>query len=98
MVTDVCVIGGGLAGLATALGLAERGKQVVLLEGQRVGASASGLAGGFVIPGYALEGADLAARVGEETSLNMYRVSVDALELVRKRIDENAIDCDKQEV
>ena len=26
--TDVCVVGGGLAGITTALGLAERGKKV----------------------------------------------------------------------
>jgi hypothetical protein len=35
METEVCVIGGGMAGLATALGLAERGRKVVLLEARR---------------------------------------------------------------
>ena len=34
---EVCVVGGGMAGLATALGLAERGSKVVLLESRRVG-------------------------------------------------------------
>ena len=29
---EVCVIGGGLAGVSTALGLAERGRSAVLLE------------------------------------------------------------------
>ncbi|HRC88386.1 MAG TPA: FAD-dependent oxidoreductase, partial [Thermoanaerobaculia bacterium] len=32
--TDVCVVGGGLAGCSAALELAERGFRVVLLEGQ----------------------------------------------------------------
>ena len=54
--TDVCVVGGGFAGLATALTLAEKGKRVVLLERNRIGAGASGLNGGFCIPGFALEG------------------------------------------
>ena len=34
----VCVVGGGFAGLATAIGLIERGvRDVVLLEGETVG-------------------------------------------------------------
>ena len=49
---DVCVIGGGMAGLATALGLAERGTtDVVVLEGRQVGFGASGRNGGFVSAG-----------------------------------------------
>ena len=34
---DVCVIGGGLAGLTAALELARRGRVVVLLEASRIG-------------------------------------------------------------
>ncbi len=36
--TEICVIGGGMAGLATALGLAECGRKVMLLEARRCGA------------------------------------------------------------
>ena len=43
------MIGGGMAGLATALDLAERGRSVVLLERHRVGWGASGRNGGFVV-------------------------------------------------
>ena len=60
---EVCVIGGGLAGLNTALGLAERGHQVVLLEGKRIGWGASGRNGGFVVPGYALSAEALHRKV-----------------------------------
>ena len=35
--TEVCVIGGGLAGVSTALGLAERGSSAVLLEANQIG-------------------------------------------------------------
>ena len=48
---DVCVIGGGLAGLNTALGLIERGKKVVLVEAHRIGWGASGRNAGFVAKG-----------------------------------------------
>eukprot|EP00122_Pirum_gemmata_P018425 Pgem_evm1s17254 len=34
--TDVCVIGGGVAGLCVALSLGEGGKEVVVLEKNRI--------------------------------------------------------------
>ena len=42
------VVGGGVLGLAAAAALARRGQEVVLLEKDRVGAGASGIAGGIV--------------------------------------------------
>jgi len=42
------VVGGGVLGLATAGALARRGEEVVVLEKSRVGAGASGIAGGIV--------------------------------------------------
>ena len=45
---DVCVVGGGLAGLTAALELARRGRKVCLLEGERIAWGASGRNGGFV--------------------------------------------------
>ena len=53
--TRVAIVGGGYAGLNTALGLAERGVQdVVLLEREQIGFGASGRNGGFVFGGYSL--------------------------------------------
>jgi sarcosine oxidase subunit beta len=43
MKSDVLVIGGGIAGCATALQLARRGKQVTLLERDQAGVRASGV-------------------------------------------------------
>ena len=48
---DVCVIGGGFTGIATALTLAERGYSVIVLEQHRVGWGASGRSGGQLIGG-----------------------------------------------
>ena len=45
--TPVCIVGGGLAGISTAFGLAERGVSCVLLESQQVGWGASGRNGGI---------------------------------------------------
>ena len=50
---DVCVIGGGLAGLTVARELVRRGWSVAVLEAKRVAWNASGRNGGFVLPGFA---------------------------------------------
>ena len=48
---DVCVVGAGFTGVATALSLAERGYSVALVEANRVGWGASGRNGGQIING-----------------------------------------------
>ena len=48
---DICVIGAGFTGVATALTLAERGYSVALVEANRVGWGASGRNGGQLING-----------------------------------------------
>jgi len=45
---DVAIVGGGLSGIATALGLAERGVKVAVLEAHRIGWGATGRNGGQV--------------------------------------------------
>lgn len=50
VVADVCIVGGGFAGLWTAVRLRERepGLRIVLIESDIVGGGASGRNGGFV--------------------------------------------------
>lgn len=49
---DICIIGGGLAGLMTAIRIRERspGASIVVLEAERVGFGASGRSAGFLSP------------------------------------------------
>ena len=85
---DVCVIGGGLAGLTTALELARRGTSVVLLEARRIAWGASGRNGGFVSNGFA-EGMDkVKARVGLDAARALYQLSRFGTEYVRREIAE----------
>lgn len=58
---DVCIIGGGYAGLSTALHLAELGTKVVLLEAHEPGWGGSGRNGGQVIPGLKYDPDELVA-------------------------------------
>lgn len=92
--TQVCVIGGGLAGLATALGLAERGKKVVLLEARRIGWGASGRNGGFCLSGYAASMDAVAKKTGLDDARTLFGLTKDALKLIRQRIKKYKIPCD----
>ncbi|MEM5402923.1 FAD-binding oxidoreductase [Paraburkholderia unamae] len=93
--TQVCIVGGGLAGLNTALGLVERGvRDVVVLDAERVGFGASGRNGGFVFGGYSLDNADLLRTLGHSQARSLYRLTVDAVDLIRTRISRYGIDCE----
>lgn len=92
---EVCIIGAGFAGLATALGLVERGiHNIVVLEAEDIGHGASGRNGGFVFGGYSLDNRDLLQQVGSTSARQLYQLSLDAVDLIRRRIDQYAIDCD----
>ncbi len=91
----VCVIGGGFAGLNTALGLVERGvDNVVLLEANEVGFGASGRNGGFVFGGFSRGEQSLLRELGPQRARDLYRGTSDAVALIRERIDRYRIDCD----
>ncbi len=92
---EVCVVGGGMAGLATALDLAERGRSVSLIERHRVGWGASGRNGGFVNPGLPVRVQDMVDRFGMDDARAFYALSRMGLALVRERLDRYRIDCDR---
>ena len=83
---DVCVIGGGLAGLTTALELSRRKKKVVLLEAKQLAWGASGRNGGFVSNGFAEGIENVQKRVGLEAARALYSLSRHGTEYVRREI------------
>lgn len=83
---DVCVIGGGLAGLSTALELLRHGKSVVLLEANQIGWGASGRNGGFVSDGYALGIDAIEQKLGFDHAKSLYDISVEGTNFVRQNI------------
>ena len=84
---DVCVIGGGLAGLTTALELSRRKKKVVLLEAKQLAWGASGRNGGFVSNGFAEGIENVQKRVGLEAARALYSLSRHGSEYVRREIE-----------
>lgn len=90
---EVCVVGGGLAGLSTALGLAERGVSVALVEARRIAWGASGRNGGFVEAGFSNSLHSLEAQLGRDHAMRLYGLSRDAVALIRRRMETYAIEC-----
>ena len=91
---DVCVIGGGVTGISSALHLAERGYHVILLEENRIGWGASGRNGGQSIFGYSCEMSKIRSLVGNDDAKKLWDLSLEALQLTKTLIRENDIQCD----
>jgi gamma-glutamylputrescine oxidase len=73
------------------LKLARSGRKVVLLEAQRVAWGASGRNGGFVSAGYATGLAAIERRAGPDQARELFRLSMEGVEIVRSNIDELGI-------
>jgi glycine/D-amino acid oxidase-like deaminating enzyme len=83
---EVCVIGGGLAGLTAARELASTGWSVVLVEAGRIAAHASGRNTGFVLPGFAASPDSIIARVGFDHAKELWTLAQSGLDYVRNVI------------
>jgi len=93
--TDVVIVGAGFAGLSSALHLAERGVDVVVLEAMEPGFGASGRNGGQVISGLK-DGLEpmLRVRFGAEATERLYDFADRTADTVFDLIERHEIDCD----
>src|ERR1700736_1593111 len=85
---SVAIIGGGFAGLSTALHLAEQGTDAIVLEAQEPGWGASGNNDGQLNPGLKLDPdtieADFGADLGRRMIAFAYNTPVFTLDLIRR--------------
>jgi len=91
--TDVCIVGAGFTGIATALTLAERGYSVIVLEANKVGWGASGRNGGQLIHG--ISGDRKLARIkGEAADRALYEMQWRGHDIIHERVERYGIECD----
>ena len=94
--TQVCVIGAGFTGLNTAINLAKKDFDVVLIESEKIGWGASGRNGGQLISGFSFS--DHFEKKGTEKDIqNIWQLGAKSADLVRERVSEFSIDCDLKE-
>jgi gamma-glutamylputrescine oxidase len=91
---DVAVVGGGLAGLSAAIELRQHGFAVTLLEAREIGHGASGRNGGQAIYGLACDITTIEDQLGRRAAKQVFDMSIEALDLIRERIAQFAIECD----
>jgi len=80
---DVCVVGGGIAGLTAAREIARRGASVALLEARRLAWNASGRNCGVVAPGFPARIEKIVERVGLPTAKELWAQSEAGVALLR---------------
>jgi glycine/D-amino acid oxidase-like deaminating enzyme len=88
------VIGAGYTGLSAALHLAEAGREVVVLEAAEIGARASGVNGGQVIPGVKHDPDALEAMLGPYAGGRLVTTAASGPDLVFGLIARHGIDCE----
>jgi gamma-glutamylputrescine oxidase len=88
------VVGGGLAGLHTALALAEKGvTDVVVVDSSRIGWGSSGLSKGLAVAGVQVPEESLAAQSSAEVASKVYALSNKAQDRLRSLIVKYDIKC-----
>ena len=90
---DVCVVGGGFTGVATALTLAERGYSVALVEANRIGWGASGRNGGQLING--ISGLSrIRKKHGDGIARMLWDLRWRGHDIIYDRVERYGIECD----
>jgi glycine/D-amino acid oxidase-like deaminating enzyme len=91
--TDICIIGAGFTGVASALTLAERGYKVTVVEANRVGWGASGRNGGQMIRGISGE-SKILKKFGSEYEDLLWNMRWRGHEIIHERVQKYGIQCD----
>ncbi|WP_454749047.1 NAD(P)/FAD-dependent oxidoreductase [Ciceribacter selenitireducens] len=95
MSADVCIVGAGYTGLSSAIHLAEKGVNVIVLDAEIVGFGGSGRNAGHCTPTFAHSNfAGVRKTVGAPYADRFIAAQADSADLVFGLIDRYGIDCD----
>ena len=91
---DICVVGAGYTGLSTGLHLAEKGFNVAIVEGARIGWGASGRNGGQIVNGLNASLQTIKRRYGQDTANFVASLVTEGGDIIRERVKTYNIQCD----
>ena len=91
---DVCIVGGGMAGLHAAHEFQKKGFSVILLEKNFCGSGASGKSSGFITPDSELPLRKLIDVYGAEDGKKLWEFVGSGVDLIRQTIHEYDFQCD----
>ena len=94
VLADICVIGGGYTGLSTALYLAKKGVNVVLIESNKIASGASGANGGQVSGGMRRDQFYLEKALGFDYAKVLWKIGENSKYHAKELIDKYQIQCD----
>ena len=99
-VTDVVIVGGGLAGLMCAEGLNRQGAQVVVLEKETCGSGSSGSGFGGVGPSFGISPDFLVKKFDIESARGLWGFALSGSELIYNLAQDygNVCDCQAQNI
>ncbi|MEM9585112.1 MAG: FAD-binding oxidoreductase [Pseudomonadota bacterium] len=94
---DVVIVGAGLTGLRTAIGLAEAGADTAVIDAQRIGYGASGRSGGQCNPIWRATPDMLRKRLGAEQGDRLIQTTLTAADDLFDDIRRYQVDCEAEQ-
>lgn len=94
---DICVVGGGLTGVSSALHLAKKGYSVAICEARLIGWGASGRNGGQLGNGMRKDQLAIEKKLGFIDANELWKLGMESVKISLDLIKEYNIDCNVQQ-
>ena len=91
--TDVLVVGSGYTGTTAAIRLRQAGAQVVLIDREKFGSTASARNGGMTLTGLSQSITSSEKKLGRETVKRLFAEALESVDTVERIVAEGKIDC-----
>ena len=94
---DICIVGGGLTGVSSALHLANKGYSVAICESRLIGWGASGRNGGQLGNGMRVDQPTIEKKLGNDNANELWKLGLESVQTALDLIKKHNIDCNLQQ-